>query len=98
MQYSDLWDKVERLSLERATALLEGKTAPTDAEVEAVKGYVETAIEVEVLHLHWAAQSRSRAAAPMKPFSERLASALSKSVAAEGVAGSQNIGQMLAET
>ena len=55
----DLWTEVGNKCLRRASELLDDKTAPAAATAETVKVLVETAISMDMLNLHWAAQSRS---------------------------------------
>lgn len=55
----DLWTEVGNKCLQRASELLDDKTAPAAATAETVKVLVETAISMDMLNLHWSAKSRS---------------------------------------
>ena len=58
MENTDLWSSVEKQCLEHAIKILEKETAPTEKEIEAVKGYIAVAKEIELIKLHWAGISR----------------------------------------
>lgn len=65
----DLWMDVGNKCLEKASALLEDEAAPTAETAGAVRELVKTAIEIDLLNLRWAQQSRSGAAVfREKPF------------------------------
>lgn len=58
----DLWTEVGNKCLQRASELLDDKTAPAAATAETVKCLVETAVSMDRLNLLWAEQSRYGAA------------------------------------
>jgi len=55
----NLWNEVGNKCLQRASELLDDKTAPAAATAVTVRVLVETAISMDVLNLHWAQQTRS---------------------------------------
>jgi len=55
----DHWEQIGNQCLKRALDLLQTKTTPTAATVEVVKGLVEIAVEIDMLNLQWAVQTRS---------------------------------------
>ena len=59
---SNLWEQVGNECLRRALHLLNEETAPAAATAETVKSLVETAISIDMLNLHWNAQSQYGAA------------------------------------
>lgn len=54
----DLWTEVRNKCLQRASELLDNKTAPAAETAETVRCLVETAISMDILNLRWAAQTR----------------------------------------
>lgn len=54
----DLLKEVGNKCLQRASELLDDKTAPAAATAETVRCLVETAISIDVLNLRWAEQNR----------------------------------------
>lgn len=55
----NLWVEVGNKCLQRASELLDDKTAPAAATAETVKILVEMAISMDVLNLRWAQQTQS---------------------------------------
>ena len=58
----DLWTEVGNKCLQRASELLDDKTASAAATAETVKCLVETAISMDMLNLRWAEKTRYGAA------------------------------------
>lgn len=59
----NLWEQVGNECLRQALKLLKENTAPTAGTAETVKTLVDTAISIDMLNLHWAAQNRRYSAA-----------------------------------
>lgn len=57
----DLWTEVGNKCLQRASELLDDKTAPAAATAETVKCLVETAISMDMLNLRWEVCSKLKA-------------------------------------
>lgn len=62
----DLWTEVGNKCLQRASELLDDKTAPAAATAETVRCLVETAISMDMLNLRWAEKTRYGAKAFQK--------------------------------
>ena len=58
----DLWTEVGNKCLQRASELLDDKTASAAATAETVKCLVETEISMDMLNLRWAEKTRYGAA------------------------------------
>ena len=58
----ELWAGFGNKCLQRASELLDDRTAPAAATAEAVGCLVEAAVLMDWINLQWAAQSRSAAA------------------------------------
>lgn len=58
----DLWTEVGNKCLQRASELLDDKTAPAAATAETVRCLVETAISMDMLNLRWAEKTQYGAA------------------------------------
>lgn len=54
----NLWEDIGNACLAKAKALLADDSAPTAASVEAVSKLVHIAIDIDMLNLRWALQSR----------------------------------------
>lgn len=57
----DLWTEVGNKCLQRASELLDDKTAPAAATAETVRCLVETAISMDMLNLLWDVCSKLKA-------------------------------------
>lgn len=62
MKAGNILEKIRNSCLEKATDLLDGKTAPTADTVETVRMLVDIAISIDLLNLRWIEQNQCGAA------------------------------------